>query len=284
MAKKSAKSKGFRRQNAKKPYLSKRDIVTLCVIVALLAVGAFFLFRYDDGALKVRDGAVVTEGDNWLIVDGSNVRGRSRYFKLGEVGELDGYTRSQRPIVTDVNVPQYVYTPEAEDGAGLEITVTTGHSPAGKLADYTLSRLQAEGNAAMSELQSAEMAGREMHYYTYTTEPAEAEEAADAETPAEEAADAEAPAEEAADAEAPAEQADADAEAPAEEAADAEAPAEEAGKCSRAIAGYFDATHDSCVVVFAQSRADTLDACLSEEALAGLMEQAAAAVTLEEAK
>ena len=93
MAKKSAKSKGYRRQTAKKPYLSKRDIAILCGIVAVLAVAAFFLFRYDDGALKVKDGAVVTEGDNWLIVDGSNVRGRARYFKLGEIGEIDGKIR-----------------------------------------------------------------------------------------------------------------------------------------------------------------------------------------------
>ena len=93
MAKKSAKSKGYRKTITKKPYLGKKDIIWLCVIVALLAVGAFFLFRYDDGALKVQDGAVLADGDNWLIADGSNVRGRSRYYKLGEIGELEGYAR-----------------------------------------------------------------------------------------------------------------------------------------------------------------------------------------------
>ena len=95
MAKKSAVSKGYRKQAAKKPYLSKRDIAIVCVIVALVAVGAFFLFRYDDGALKVKDGAVVTEGDNWLIANGSNARGGARYYRLGEIGEIDGCSREK---------------------------------------------------------------------------------------------------------------------------------------------------------------------------------------------
>ena len=116
--KKSAKSKGYRRQNAKKPYLSKRDIAVLCILLVAIAIGAFFLFRYDDGALKVKNGEVVTDGDNWLIVNGSNARGRARYFKLGEVGEIDGYTREKSALATDVNVPQYVYTPEARDAGG----------------------------------------------------------------------------------------------------------------------------------------------------------------------
>ena len=64
MAKKSAKSKGYRRQSAKKPYLSKRDIALLCALIVAIAVGAFFLFRYDDGAVKVQDGAVVTEANH----------------------------------------------------------------------------------------------------------------------------------------------------------------------------------------------------------------------------
>ena len=82
MAKKSAKSKGFRRQTARKPYLSKKEIIALCVIAAALIVGAILLFRYDDGALKVQDGAVVADGDNWLIVNGAAARGPPRQRAL----------------------------------------------------------------------------------------------------------------------------------------------------------------------------------------------------------
>ena len=107
MARKSAKSKGYRKQAAKKPYLSKRDIAILCVLIVAVAIGAILLFRYDDGALKLKDGTVVTEGDNWLIVDGSNARGRSRYFKLGEMGEIEGYSRETTPLAVDANIVIY---------------------------------------------------------------------------------------------------------------------------------------------------------------------------------
>ena len=90
MAKKTARGKGYRKHVSKKPYLGKRDIIVLCAALVVIAIGAIALFSYDDGALKVKDGSVVTDGDNWLIVDGSNARGRSRYFKLGEMGEIEG--------------------------------------------------------------------------------------------------------------------------------------------------------------------------------------------------
>ena len=130
MAKKSAKSKGYRRQTAKKPYLSKRDIAILCGIVAVLAVAAFFLFRYDDGALKVKDGAVVTEGDNWLIANGSNMRGGARYYKLGEIGEIDGYSRQKGALSSDANIPEYTFTPAGEDAGDVRLTVPCGHGRA----------------------------------------------------------------------------------------------------------------------------------------------------------
>ena len=113
MAKKSAKSKGYRKTIEKKPYLTKRDIIILCVILAIVTVGAILLFTYDDGALKVKDGKIVDAGENWLIVNG-NARGR-RYFKLGEIGEIEGYAMEAQPFVTDENLTQFVFTPEAED-------------------------------------------------------------------------------------------------------------------------------------------------------------------------
>ena len=48
------------------------------VAVVAVIIAAFFLFRIDDGALKVKDGNVMTDGDNWLIVNGSNARGGVR--------------------------------------------------------------------------------------------------------------------------------------------------------------------------------------------------------------
>ena len=270
MAKKSAKSKGYRRQTVKKPYLSKRDIVTLCVVVAVLAVGAFFLFRYDDGALKVKDGAVVADGENWLIVDGSNVRGRSRYFKVGEMGDIDGYQREKTASSADVNMPEYVFTPEAE-GTGIErATVTCAHNGAGKLAEYARIALDSMDGTEATELQTAELAGRNVTSYTYTVDAKQEEDAAeDAEEKPEEAAET---AEETAEAK------------PEEAAEEAEAKAEESPRFTKALAGYFDAAHDSCFIIHVESHADNAEDCPSDEAMTAVLEQVVAAITPEEAK
>ena len=270
MAKKSAMSKGYRRQTAKKPYLSKKEIAVVCIIVAIIAVGAFFLFRYDDGALKIKDGAVVADGDNWLIVDGSNTPGRPRYFRLGEMGEIDGFSREKSTSATDGNVPQYVFTPAGGD-EGASISVTCAHSPAETLADYTRNTLNSLGTAAeLGEVQSAEFAGQTTRYYLYTTEPAQ--EDAERATEAAEAADE--PAGEAT------ETTDEAADEPAGEAT--ETTDEAAPKYTRALAGYFDSPRENCcVIVFVESSADTAEGRLDDEALTALLEKAVAAVTLD---
>ncbi len=315
MAKKSAKSKGYRKQVAKKPYLSKRDITVLCVLIVALVIGAFFLFRYDDGALKVKGGSVVTEGDNWLIVNGSVTRGRPRYFKLGEMGQIDGYTREDKSISTDANIPEYAFTPESPNGVS-GITVTTSHSDPATLAKYAVSMLSEMDGTDVADIQTVELGGREVTYFTYTTEyhaadeadanaeaaPAEAEpaetetESAEAEAaPADSEAEADPAEAEAAPADSEAEAAPAEAEAapaeaePAEtKAADSETEAEPAeaettpNRFSKVLSGYFTATHDSCIAVHVETEAPSSDDYCSDEDLVMLLEKAVSAVTLEE--
>ena len=71
---------------------------------------------------------------------------------------------------------------------------------------------------------------------------------------------------------------------PAEEAAPAEEAEAEEPLYTRALVGYIDATHDSCLIIHVESRADTPEGCLPEEALTALLEQIVGTVTLEEAK
>ena len=269
MAKKSAKSKGFRKQSGKKPYLSKRDIVLLCVLAAAVVVGAIFLFRYDDGALKVQDGKVVTEGDNWLIVNGSNTRGGARYYKLGEVGELAGFTREAKPTLTDVRLSEFVYTAEDEAAAVDSVTISTSHAAAKALSEYAVGNIAAiEGNE-VSEVRTETIGDWTVHCFNYSTSPAEAEK------PAEEPADGakELPADEAK--EEPASE-------PAEE--PTEADGEAAPNYSRSLVAYVDASHDSCVLLRLQGGGETADACPTDEQLGAALEQALGAVKLEEAK
>ena len=263
MAKKSAKSKGFRRQNAKKPYLSKRDIAVLCAVVALVAIGAFFLFRYDDGALKVQDGKLTENGEDWLVVNGSNTRGGKRYYKLGEVGQIDGYTREKTATASDANLADFNF--KAEDAA--DISIGCSHNPAKAMADYTRSSMESLGGNELGEVQAIEVGGQTAYCYVCASKPAEG---GDAATDAEVAADGET----AADAETAADG----------ETAEATADSADAARYSRSLAAYIDAPRDSCVIVHVNSKADTAEGCASDEALNALLEQAVAAVTLEAAK
>lgn len=250
MAKKSAKSKGYRRQSAKKPYLSKRDIALLCALIVAIAVGAFFLFRYDDGALKVQDGAVVTGGDNWLIANGSNTRGGARYYKLGEVGELDGYAREAKPMESDANLTEFVYTNGDAEALVKSVTVTTSHAAAKAMADYAATMIGGAANAEVGEVQTGEIGGATVSYFLYGAKPAE--EAADTE-----------------------EEAEAEA-APTGDAESSEAPYQ------RAVRAYLDADHGCCVVLRCEGGGDTADACPTDEQLLAELAKAIPVVTLEQ--
>ncbi len=276
MAKKSAKSKGFRKQSGKKPYLSKRDIALLCVLVAAVAVAAIFLFRYDDGALKVQDGKVVTEGDNWLIVNGSNTRGGRRYYKLGEVGELDGYTREAQPSLTDANVTEHVFTAQDEAAAIDTVTISASHATAQALSAYAADTMRALQGAEVTDVRQEEIGGKTVHVFGYAVAPAEADATEDeaAAEPAEEVATEEVaePSEEAATEEVAE---------PVEEAAEAGEAAEASPAYSRAICAYFDVDHDSSVMLRLQGGGDFADACPTDEQLTAVLADAIGTVKLE---
>lgn len=266
MAKKSAKSKGFRRQTARKPYLSKKEIIALCVIAAALIVGAILLFRYDDGALKVQDGAVVADGDNWLIVNGAAARGRARYFKLGEIGEIDGYARERANTISDdPNVPRYAFTPEAEGAEISRIEVTASHAAAETMAKYAAAALGDNDQFEVGEVAGANIDNAKWSYFIATRAYYEADEAEDA-------ADTEA-AEEAETAEA-GETADAHDE---DEAGETPEP----NRFTKTAYAYSDAAHDSCIVVHVTADAPSADAYPADDVVLAGVEQAFAAVTPE---
>ena len=114
MSKNTAKSKGYRKSAAKKPYLTKRELIVFAVLLVLIAIGALvFTLLTDDGALKVVDGKVVTQGENSLIA-ADTTSGSARYFKVGQVAEVDGYELSARPLESDANLVEYSYTPTGD--------------------------------------------------------------------------------------------------------------------------------------------------------------------------
>ena len=267
MAKKSAKSKGYRKAVGKKPYLTKRDIVVLCLLLAVVAVGAILLFTYDDGALKVKDGKIVDPGENWLIVNG-NARGH-RYFKLGEVGEIDGYAMEAQPFVTDENLNQFVYTPEDEDSPIRSITISASAYDPARLAEGNARMVAAVEGNTVADIATDSIGDAAYTYYTYT----HAYYAADEET-TDDAADGEADA--------------ASEEAASDEAEDATEAADdsetEPNRFEQAMNAYVDAPRDGSIVIAISASADSAEDYLSEDQLKEALGQAVAAVTLEAEK
>ena len=230
MAKKSAKSKGFRKTVSKKPYLSKKEIIILCVIVAIIAVVAIVLSTYDDGSVRL---ANIAEGD--LVVEAGASGQQTRYYPVASVGEPEGYTRTRGVNYANLAVPSYVLAPA--EGAEAEIDsihVDAYHHAAADMAQTYMSGMSAETSVAytLSELTEGDLGGVHCQYFTYTMERPQEEEAqaADSEaaeetTPAEDA-DAEATDADSTDATAAEPEATADADAEANDADSAEAPAD----------------------------------------------------------
>ena len=314
MAKKSSKSKGYRKSTAKKPYLSKRDIIILCAIIAVLVVGAILLFSYDDGALKTKGGAIVDKGENWLIVNGSNTSGGHRYFKLGEVGEMEGYELAITPNTSDSNLSQFTFTPTDEASQVRSVSIVGSPAAADRLALANLSMMSSIGTGEISEIAEAEADGRAYQYYTinyaYTVEEDAAEEAdVTVEEAADEATDAaedvaseateaveeaageatEAVEEAAGEATEAVEEAAGEATEAVEEAASdaaesdaGEADAVEPNRFEQSISAFMDAPKLGSVAVTIALDVDSAEDYLDEAALCELAAQAFAAVTFEE--
>lgn len=75
--------------------MPKDQLIKVCVIAAIviLAIVLFFVLRDKyDGHLEVVDSIPVTESDNWIVANTGNSTA-PRYYKIGEIGEIEGYTR-----------------------------------------------------------------------------------------------------------------------------------------------------------------------------------------------
>ena len=192
MAKKSAMSKGYRKTVKKKPFLSKKEIIALIVIVAVivLAVVLFNLF-YDDGFLGAKQ---VKPGD---VVSYANSNMRTRYAKIAEINELEGFTREDQGNENNALVT-YTFTPDAETDHIESISVNGSFVPASELADTTISYMTGsmteESSIQVSEKMEVEVQGYPAYIFSYSsdyydsTRETEAAEEAEGTEPSEEAA------------------------------------------------------------------------------------------------
>ena len=178
-AKTSARSKGYRKTVQKKPFLTKKEIIALVAIVAVIAL-AILLFNllYDAGSLDVVDGAVQTENfDNSVIVQ-DHIGDETKYFKVAEVGELEGYTREREENSADANLATFVYTPEDETSPIDYIRISSGSYPPDELIARSVYNYAMNGRPIDTQ-GSLELDGRDVAYLISTAEYIVADETTD---------------------------------------------------------------------------------------------------------
>lgn len=170
MAKKSAKSKGYRKSAPKKNYLSKKEL-TITAIVAAVVIVALVLFIgfYDDGSLKVSGGKVKSSGENSLIVN-AGTGYKPRYFQLGNLAEIDGYTLTVSPLDSNGNVNEFIYTPDSESPID-SISVRTYALDAATYASASAENYTTDPSMNCDGLHTTEDDGHAVSYLTFSVTP-----------------------------------------------------------------------------------------------------------------
>lgn len=184
MAKKSAKSKGYRKTIKKKPFLTKKEIIELIVILAVIVVGVLlFNLLYDDGFIKE---SKVQNGD---VVAYASAELRDRYKKVADIGEIEGFTLADRGEDASP-ISAYVFTPDAEVNNIDSISVNGSFVNHAELVNTTLGYMTSlTDGSIVSEIQETTIQDHAALVYSYSYseyDPAfgEAAEVAEGEEPA----------------------------------------------------------------------------------------------------
>ena len=91
MAKNTATSKGFRKQEKKKPFLTKKELIALIIIIAVV-VAAFAIINWYPTRMFLKENAVKTGDITSYANKEDGTRIKNFFVKLGEINELEGYT------------------------------------------------------------------------------------------------------------------------------------------------------------------------------------------------
>lgn len=268
MAKKSAISKGYRKSVKKKPFLTKKEIIELIVILAVIVAGVvLFNIFYDDGFVKAKD---VQPGD---IVSYASTDLRDRYSKVAEIGELEGFTLEERDEDAAL-ISAYVFKPDGEQDHIDSISVNGSFVGARALAESTVSYMSSyPDDVALIDIQETTIDGYDAVMFAYgygeydeTLDASASEESVEesveepAEEPAEDVAD------EAADAE--------------DVAAEEETPAD--NKFTQVVSAYvaIDDTHTLCFHIYRSD--ENADFYLTEDQLVDFVANYTGAFVLEQ--
>lgn len=124
------------KQEFKPQGFTKKEWITMGIVVAaiiVVVVGYLFLRDYFDGSLRTHGGKVQADAD-WIVVN-TGTTGKPKYFKLGTVSDVDGYTRKNENYSGDANVPTFIYTPNDTASAIENVTILAAKGQAEEMAN-----------------------------------------------------------------------------------------------------------------------------------------------------
>lgn len=174
MAKKSARSKGYRTYKKEEKGFTKGEIRTMIIGFAVIVIALICVLVLPDAIesrhlLKVKDGAIVDAGDNWLIRNVGD-SSKAKYRKIAEVNPADGYQLEKVTAGTTNDLSTMFYYEPTEgnaDAAAQEYYVVAGSG------EYDMLVSNVYGYAAMlgeileqSEIQTVDVGGRSASYFT----------------------------------------------------------------------------------------------------------------------
>jgi len=182
MAKKSAKSKGYRHYQKDKNAASEKEfktiIIGLIIFVAIIAVIMIGIKVYDNiGTLKVKDDVIQNVEDGWIIKNvGTN--SKPRVFKMAEMtAPVEGYTlRTPERELHYTQVDNYEAEDENNPIPAYYTVVANGNYD--EIPYTTYSSMAALGTIInQGEIKFAETAGMKYSYYTlqYSNDESEAQ-------------------------------------------------------------------------------------------------------------
>lgn len=173
MAKKSSKSKGYRKSQQKKPFLTKKEIIALIIIVAVVVAAFIVINNLPDGFIGE---SAVQQGD---ILSYGTTKVRDRYLKLGTINDLEGFTRTDTKAETTAMV-NYTYKPDDETSPITYVSVSGSPIEAKTLAQSTVQQMLGHGYT-MGEIHETEVQGYKAYVFSstisYYEEPEPTEEA-----------------------------------------------------------------------------------------------------------
>ena len=183
MAKKSAASKGYRKTVKKKPFLTKKEIIALVAIVAaIIAAVVLFNIFYGSSYLKLKD----VQPDDVVSIVGRDMR--TRYVKVAEAGQLDGFTRTDPNRETSAQ-GDFIYQPDEPTDSIDYISLGGSYLNAAELADSNISTLpiySSSDSMVITERMDVTLQGHDAYIFGYTNnyyEAPEGEAETEGETP-----------------------------------------------------------------------------------------------------